>query len=289
MKKLFQLLIPVLILYACQNKPEKEETISANDTLKTQVIVEEPITTSKKDTIPFNILGTYIYEDNVAQCKIELTLFYKNQQLHYKMQTNTRTFTSTAVTSKEQDRYYITFHNIKWSENLGYIDPDGNTPIKNLPLPTEIMASFRNDEITFQNYGNAENHYMILKECDTKFIHLEKLDTSLGEDIAAFNAYTKNIYKKNDKIYIDLDFVEIRYPQEGEWDVSDRKIVNKNTKIRTYIVDENTTILSDNCKKIIATELWEHRKAVLMRPEIIAIGSAKNGKIVEINFGCYGN
>lgn len=287
MKKLFQLLIPVLTLYACQNKPEKEETVPVNNTVETPVNVEEPSTTSKKDSIPFDIVGTYIYENKVAQCKIELTLFYKNQQLHYKMQTNARTLASTAEVMQEDDRYYVIFKNIKWSENLGYIDPERNAPAKNLPLPTEIMASFKKDEITFQNYGNAENYYMILKECDTKFIQLEKLDTALGEDIAAFNAYTKNIYTKNGKIYIDLDFVEIRYPQEGEGDVSDRKIVNKNTKIRTYSFDENTAILSNNCKEFSPTELWENRKAVLMRPEIITIGSAKNGKIVQINFGCY--
>ena len=120
----------------------------------------------------------------------------------------------------------------------------------------------------------------------------DDFDVQLGEDSNEINAYVKNIYQKNGKIYIDLDFVEIRYPTEGDWDVSDREIVNNNPKIRIYIIDENTLILSHICQKITATTLFEIRKVLLKHLEkdkyIITIGKSKNGKMLEINFGCYG-
>jgi hypothetical protein len=49
--------------------------------------------------------------------------------------------------------------------------------------------------------------------------------------VQEINCYVKDIYKKNGNIYVDLDFVEIQYKN-----VDERVIVNKNPKIRTYIV-----------------------------------------------------
>lgn len=110
----------------------------------------------------------------------------------------------------------------------------------------------------------------------------------LGEDSSDINAYLKNIYKKNGKLYIDLDFVNFRYPTEGDYDVSDREIVNNNPKIRTYLIDDSTLIISNACKQIKSLELFENRNSILKNKRIITIGSSKNGKMQEINFGCYG-
>ena len=290
MKNLITLLIFAFALQSCQNKTEKAESKSIIDTVKTKLSEEEqPIYKGKKDNLPFEIEGKYRFENEDAKCKIELTLFYENGQLKYKMQTNTRTFADNAKISQENGTYHITFQNIKWSENLGYIDPEGSTPEKKLPLPTEILATFRDNEIIFENYGNAENHFLILKECDTKYIFLTKqTNIQLGENVSEINAYAKNIYQKNGKTYIDLDFVEIRYPTEGEWDVSDREIINNNPKIRTYIIDDSTSILSNVCKEMTASELYQARKSLLKDKTIIVIGKSENGKMLSINFGCYG-
>lgn len=113
-------------------------------------------------------------------------------------------------------------------------------------------------------------------------------DIILGEDISKINAYAKKIYKVNDVIYIDIDVVEFRYPTKGEWDESDREIVNKNPKIRTYIIDNKTSILSNNCKDLTSSELFQLQESILNDKSIIVIGISKNGKMQEINFGCYG-
>ena len=65
----------------------------------------------------------------------------------------------------------------------------------------------------------------------------------LGEDLPEINAYAKNIYKKNNVIYIEIDLVEIKYKN-----VDVKIIVNNNPKIRTYIINENSLIYSYVCK-----------------------------------------
>ncbi|MEO5911750.1 MAG: hypothetical protein ABIP95_12745 [Pelobium sp.] len=110
----------------------------------------------------------------------------------------------------------------------------------------------------------------------------------LGEDLAEIHAYAKRIYTINGVIYIDIDVVEIRYPTSGDYDESDREIINKNPKIRTYIIDKETAILSNICKDLTASELLNIQKNVLKDKNIIIIGRSKNGKMLEINFGCYG-
>ena len=110
----------------------------------------------------------------------------------------------------------------------------------------------------------------------------------LGEDISEINAYAKKIYEIKGIIYVDLDLVEFSYPTQGEYDKSDRKIINNNPKIRTYEIDKKTSILSNNCKNLSDTELLKMQKSILKVKSIIVIGRSKNGKILEINFGCYG-
>lgn len=110
----------------------------------------------------------------------------------------------------------------------------------------------------------------------------------LGEDKSSINSYAKRIYKKDEKIYIELDFIEFHYPDKENIDESDREIINNNKKIRTYIIDKNTNITSKDCKNLNALELFQFRESLLKDKSIIVIGISKNGILTEINFGCYG-
>lgn len=144
--------------------------------IKDSIEVEKDLPVPEKLDLPFEIEGEYSFSDDVANCKLELKLFYEKDKLKYTLKTNSKTVSDEAEISQEENgNYYITFKNIKWSENKGFIDPEGNTPEETLALPTEIMAGLRDNEIIFQNYGNAENHYMILEECDVKYIFFEKI------------------------------------------------------------------------------------------------------------------
>lgn len=124
-------------------------------------------------------------------------------------------------------------------------------------------------------------------------IHLSKFDGAaenqdneeviLGEDTEEINSYVKDIYEKNGIIYVDLDFVEIKYKN-----VDERVIVNKNPKIRTYIVDLYTEIATKDCKELNALDMFKNKDSLLKDKITVVIGESKDGKMLSINFGCYG-
>ncbi|MDY3338677.1 hypothetical protein PG279_05740 [Riemerella anatipestifer] len=114
-----------------------------------------------------------------------------------------------------------------------------------------------------------------------EYIEPEKI--SLGEDFEDINAYAKNIYEKNGIIYIDLDFVEIKYRN-----IDEKFIVNKNPKIRTYIIDAHTLVISNDCEKLVPLDILKYKESLLKDKTAVTIGESKNGRMVSVNFGCYG-
>lgn len=128
----------------------------------------------KNGKLLFDIEGEYSFKDELTGCKINLTLFYTNNQLKYKLKTNTRELTdnATLLLNEEKNGYYITFENIEYSEYLGALDEEGNTSEANLALPQDVEGVLYKNEITIQNGGNAMNYYVKLGECDVKYIHL---------------------------------------------------------------------------------------------------------------------
>lgn len=123
-------------------------------------------------------------------------------------------------------------------------------------------------------------------------VHPSKYDDvqngiTLGEGVQEISCYVKDIYEKNDNIYVDLDFVEIQYKN-----VDERVIVNKNPKIRTYIVDIFTEIAARDkdgiCEKIDEREMLKRKNILLKDKTTIVIGESEDGRMVSINFGCYG-
>lgn len=108
-------------------------------------------------------------------------------------------------------------------------------------------------------------------------------DIVLVEDLPEINSYCKNVYEKDGKYYIELDLIEIKYKN-----VDKRVIVNKNPKIRTYIIDDNTWISSKDCRELKLGELLEIKDKLVNYKDKVVIGTSKNGRMVSLNFGCYG-
>jgi hypothetical protein len=184
-KKAIPLLILSLLLQSCvKNKNEKQDgldikriekqNISKSNTIKDTVKnIIQPV---KSNNLLFDITGNYTFKDDVTDCEIFLSLFYKNGDLKYTIKTNTRKLTgdTTIDLNEKKDVYYITFKNIEWSENIGAIDPEGEASEENLLLPQDIQGVLYKNEITIQNNGNAMNYYVKLGECDVKYIVLIK-------------------------------------------------------------------------------------------------------------------
>ncbi len=148
-----------------------------------------------------------------------------------------------------------------------------------------IFLIFTTGFILFSCGKTTENNHPKKQsaEIKTKSDNEKQNEIVLGEDIPEINSYCKNIYEKDGKFYVELDFVEIKYKN-----VDERVIVNKNPKIRTYLIDDNTWISSKDCKELTPEELLKIRKKLLNDKNIIVIGTSKNGRMKSINFGCYG-
>ncbi|WP_084016958.1 hypothetical protein [Moheibacter sediminis] len=173
MKNTFRVLI-VLTVFSC--KENVEDAVEPNFVSDTVHEIHNEPNPKEKFDLPFEIEGEYSFENDVADCKMSLNIFSVKGILKYELKTRARNVNGDAEISKEDnEQYYLTFKNIEWNESKGFIDPEGNMPEENLPIPTEIMAGLRDNQIIFQNYGNAENYYVILKECDVKFIYFEKV------------------------------------------------------------------------------------------------------------------
>ncbi|MPT32317.1 MAG: hypothetical protein E2600_11770 [Chryseobacterium sp.] len=148
-----------------------------------------------------------------------------------------------------------------------------------------IFLIFTTALILFSCDKAAENNHPKKQsaEVKTKSDNEEQNEIILGEDIPEINAYVKNIYEKNGKFYVELDLVEIKYKN-----VDERMIVNKNPKVRTYVIDDHTLIYSNDCKELIVKQLLQARKKLLKNKSIIVVGTSKDGRMKNINFGCYG-
>lgn len=181
MKKLITLLLATAFLFqSCGNGTEmkivnQQVKIQRNNTLIDTV--QNAAQSTKNNNLLFDIEGNYTLKQVLEQetdCKIFLSLFYKNGVLKYDMETNTRKLSGNAEIdlNERKDGYYITFKNIEWSEYLGVIDTENETSEEDMPLPKDIQGVLYKDEITIQNTGNAMNYYVKLGECDMKYIHL---------------------------------------------------------------------------------------------------------------------
>jgi len=175
MKTLF-ILSALLFLIACTESktanPIAKEKIKIDSIKVDSTNAVEPKIT--KPTPLFEIAGNYILENNDTDCKFNLRLYYKNDQLFYQLHTNARKLTDKAEIelNEKKDGYYITFNNIEWSENEGALDDDGEQIDKEIVLPTTVQGVLYKNEITIQNTGNAMNYYVKIGECDLKFIRL---------------------------------------------------------------------------------------------------------------------
>ncbi|MDR2270131.1 MAG: hypothetical protein LBF27_04415 [Sphingobacterium sp.] len=152
-----------------------------------------------------------------------------------------------------------------------------------------IVFTIQSCENTTQRTAKREAS----EEIENDIIHPSKYDDPadslnneqipLGEDQEEINAYIKNIYERNGIVYVDLDFVVVKYEN-----VDERVIVNRNPKIRTYIVDLDTYIMTKDCKKITSLEMLKHKSTLLKDTSTLVIGQSKDGKMLSLNFGCYG-
>lgn len=139
---------------------------------------------------------------------------------------------------------------------------------KTQPNLQKGMISF-----TLSNVGSSKT-----KSVTTKGLSITK-ETKENEP-----ALIKDIFRKNGKIYISLDIVQIEYTK-----INDYKVINQNSKIRTFEVSENVKIKDNNCRTIVENDyLIKNREIhISKKNNEICMFSSVDGIITEINFGCW--
>ena len=174
-----------VIVASCTSKPSA--TVQSAKQQDTQA-VKAPLQPSfvekvnKTDTAPA-IEGTYktvITEgDESEPCKLTIVIKKESGKYHYTLTLPGNVKKGLVTISKSDDlkqfTCLLTLEGIEWASYEGDIsNEDEGHPAKELELPVGITMGFINNELAFQNDGNAMNAYTVIQECDQKFVRLVK-------------------------------------------------------------------------------------------------------------------
>lgn len=98
-------------------------------------------------------------------------------------------------------------------------------------------------------------------------------------------ALVKDIFEKNNKKYLSLDIVQIRFTDN----VNDYDVINENPKIRIFKVSNKLEILDKNCTNFYNYDyLIKNGDKIISKEEYdICVFTSKNGVITFINLGCW--
>ncbi|MND42083.1 hypothetical protein D3C80_328490 [compost metagenome] len=125
--------------------------------------------------LPANLEGNYKNANGTA-CTFALSITKKEGEYFYRIKTDQRQLNGKIhfFRSLTEQQNYIIFKGIKWAENEGALDEDGEPKVKDLKIPTDIEGLLSESEIQIQNSGNAMNSYVKFYDCGDKYISLTK-------------------------------------------------------------------------------------------------------------------
>jgi hypothetical protein len=149
MKKMHQKILVVALIvvfgFSCSNTGNTE-TSKTDSTVNVQK--SEPV-----NSLP-DISGVYKLPD--GGCKLALTIKKENNVFKYNFTGEHLDLEGIAIVNKIDSDIYIVFDG-----------PVGNTP------PKTVEALYKDNTLTIQNDGNAENQYHYF-ECDEKYLEFKK-------------------------------------------------------------------------------------------------------------------
>lgn len=147
-----------------------------NDLKSTKSLTVKLVVTDKKiPALPKDLAGTYANADGTS-CSFNLTISKLNGSYLYSIKTAERQLNGSIIfyRSLDEQTNYIIFKGIKWSENEGALNDEGEPVNENQELPDEVEGVLSENEINIQNTGNAMNSYTKFYDCGDKFITLKK-------------------------------------------------------------------------------------------------------------------
>ncbi len=133
--------------------------------------------TDAKDEILIEIVGIYEVESESAikeGCDLKVEITKVKSTYYYTLTSAIREKSAELSVDKieNSDELALILNEIQWSEYKGDISNEKESKEKELKIPVGINATFLNNEIIIQNYGNDMNYYVQLGECSEKYIRL---------------------------------------------------------------------------------------------------------------------
>ena len=144
-RKFLVIFLIVIFSFSCKNV-----TNNTNSTNVKNSIAQKSQT---KDSLP-DISGVYNLPD--GGCKLALTIKKEKNVFRYNFTGDQLDLEGTSIVSKLNEDIYITFDG-----------PIGNTP------PKTVEALYKDNTLTIQNDGNAQNNYHYF-DCDEKYLEFKK-------------------------------------------------------------------------------------------------------------------
>jgi hypothetical protein len=175
-------IISAVIAMSCTSGPVASTQVAQPQHQKVLLHLADTITTRQKAIIP-RIEGFYkaavIEGDESEPCKLTIEIKKKNDRYFYTLTLPGKVKKGAITISKSDDlkqfTCMLTLEGIKWASYEGDIsNEDEEHPAKEPEVSVGITMGFINNELTFQNDGNAMNAYTVLQECDQKFVRLVK-------------------------------------------------------------------------------------------------------------------
>ncbi|MEI6852548.1 MAG: hypothetical protein WCL06_06875 [Bacteroidota bacterium] len=144
-QKILIIAIMLMVGVACNNQ-------NNNNSTKTD---STAVQNAKPSANQPDIAGYYRLPE--TGCDIALTITKLNDSYKYFFKGEHLDLEGTALLSTEADGLYVTFDG-----------PIGNTP------PKTVSGLFKDNTLTIQNEGNAQNQYHYFKDCDEKYLEFKK-------------------------------------------------------------------------------------------------------------------
>ena len=178
-------ILPFGMFVSCTSLPNKNKEKSSSK-IKTVKVDHKRETSSKitsqtqkkitEKEILDRLEGSYLFTDNSSASFLTLNFVVKNNQLNYRLKTNTRNSNGLAKLSTDENGQIFILLPIEYDGYEGDLTSENRTRYKS-EKPQEISILFDPEFYTigFQNYGNAKNSYTIFDELgNEKFIQLYK-------------------------------------------------------------------------------------------------------------------
>lgn len=121
-----------------------------------------------------SIVGRWVHHQGAFDCHFDLSFRREGDSAYFHLETDGRVVEGYARVFTKKGIRTVTLP-IEWDIELGDLtkDPNGTRPSQRTLGVT--LAEEADNTLTFQNAGNAMNHYVIFKECDNKYVRLVKI------------------------------------------------------------------------------------------------------------------